>query len=102
MNENIKQLRELIEHEVRLPSTQLEAFICLDLLESELWRAKEDAAELRKAGSAASANLHKRIFTLEAAISRVLADSESGKGWGPDVTMVGVLRDALNGGEHAG
>jgi hypothetical protein len=31
------------------------------------------------------------------AITTVLADEESGKGWGPDVTMVGVLLDALSG-----
>ena len=27
-------------------------------------------------------------------LDQVLKDEESGKGWGPDVTMVGVLKEA--------
>jgi len=39
-----------------------------------------------------------RVAELEAAIRAVLADEESGAGgWGPDVTMVNRLRDALGG-----
>ena len=44
------------------------------------------------------ASLHQaeeRVKELEGAIKEVLADEESGKGWGPDVTMVGVLKEAL-------
>lgn len=42
--------------------------------------------------------LHARVLELEAAIRRVLEDEESRPGgWGPDVTMVAVLRDALGG-----
>ena len=37
-----------------------------------------------------------RIRELEAAIRRVLSDAESQEGgWGPDVTMVAVLQEAL-------
>lgn len=32
----------------------------------------------------------------KAAIERAIADSESGKGWGPDVTVCEYLRAALN------
>lgn len=36
------------------------------------------------------------IERLRTAINRALADSESGKGWGPDVTVCAYLREALN------
>ena len=35
------------------------------------------------------------IERLHTAINRALADSESGKGWGPDVTVCAYLREAL-------
>ena len=34
---------------------------------------------------------------LRSAIRRALADSESGNGWGPDVTVCAYLREALGG-----
>ena len=37
-----------------------------------------------------------KLTALRAAVQRVLDDEESGEGgWGPDVTMVAVLRDAI-------
>lgn len=33
---------------------------------------------------------------LRVAIERALADSESGDGWGPDITVCGYLREALS------
>ena len=37
------------------------------------------------------------IDRLKSAIAKVLADEESGKGWGPDVTTVRFLKSALEG-----
>lgn len=41
--------------------------------------------------------LLERVAELEAAIREVLADEETGTGWGPDVTMVARLQAALEG-----
>lgn len=47
--------------------------------------------------------LEARVEQLETAIRKVLADEESQEqadgtwGWGPDVTMVAVLKEALDG-----
>ena len=48
------------------------------------------------AAEAKSAELAGRIAELESAIKKVLADEESGKGWGPDVTTVKYLESALS------
>lgn len=37
-----------------------------------------------------------KLALLRAAVQRVLDDEESGDGWGPDVTMVTVLREAMD------
>ena len=40
--------------------------------------------------------LRERIERLESAIRRALADSESGNGWGPDITICEYLQEALS------
>lgn len=42
------------------------------------------------------ASLRSRVEAMEAAIQRALADSESGNGWGPDVTVCAYLRAAID------
>lgn len=37
-----------------------------------------------------------KLAVLRAAVLRVLDDEEPGDGWGPDVTMVYVLREAMD------
>jgi len=39
--------------------------------------------------------LERENAKMQEAIKRALADSESGNGWGPDLTVCGYLRDAL-------
>lgn len=41
-----------------------------------------------------------RCGRMEGAINRALNDSESGNGWGPDVTVCAYLREALAGGDQ--
>jgi hypothetical protein len=57
----------------------------MSILTVENYKAQLEAANLQ-------------VSALRKAIERVLADAESQHpgGWGPDVTMVGVLRDALS------
>jgi len=67
-------------------------------LRRELFRAKERAAEWRSKARTSvmrAQYLESRCVAMDAAIRRALADSESGNGWGPDVTVCGYLRDAL-------
>jgi len=42
-----------------------------------------------------------QIMGLREAIQKVLADEESGEGWGPDVTVCAYLRKALEGEDDA-
>lgn len=46
-----------------------------------------------------AADLAAENARLRAAIKRAIDDSESGDGWGPDVTVVGYLREALGEGD---
>ena len=67
-------------------------------LKRELFRAKERAAEWRmkaKTSVSRAQYFESRCVQMDAAIRRALADSESGTGWGPDVTVCGYLREAL-------
>lgn len=36
-----------------------------------------------------------KLLRLRAAVQQVLDDEESGDGWGPDITMVTVLQEAM-------
>lgn len=64
---------------------------------ADAWEADQELCrrELRMADERYDA-LRKRLEAAEKAIRQVLADEETGK-WGPDVTMVAVLRSALAG-----
>ena len=67
-------------------------------LKREIFRAKERAAEWRmkaKTSVARAQYLEARCVAMDAAIRCALADSESGNGWGPDVTVCGYLRATL-------
>ena len=60
----------------------------------------KDIEDAFQAGKAEGAEEQKEndaqiIETLTSAIQRALDDEESGKGWGPDVTVCGYLSDAL-------
>ena len=52
---------------------------------------------LLKAVSEERDELEARVQRLTEAIQKVLDDEESGEGWGPDVTTVAYLREAIDG-----
>ena len=65
---------------------------------------QQDASEIirnvmlimyKEAYQAGSASRDNEVEILTTAIQRALDDEESGKGWGPDVTVCGYLSDAL-------
>ena len=97
-----EKLRELIPngygYNSEFARTMEEAAVEIERLKCGIFSAKEQAAEWRmkaKTSELRAQYLEARCVQMDAAIRRALADSESGSGWGPDVTVCGYLRDAL-------
>ena len=66
-------------------------------LSQQLYRGRTDRTDEWKMDEYVrmAQQLEAEIGRLRASIKRALADSESGTGWGPDVTVCAYLREAL-------
>ncbi len=79
----------------------LTACVCPDtdpppLVSTGGFSGPEGLKVLRTAAEGARETAERKLALLRAAVQKVLDDEESGKsGWGPDVTMVTVLREAM-------
>lgn len=66
-----------------------------EMIKAPMWLIEQILLKHEKAVLEVMKELHDENVRLRSAIERALADEESGKGWGPDVTVCAYLRDAL-------
>jgi hypothetical protein len=67
-----------------------------EMIKAPMWLIEQILLKHEKAVLEVMKELHDENTKLRGAIERALADSESGTGWGPDVTVCAYLRDALS------